>query len=116
MSAACSPQGSDAIKSASVTYAPAPPSLRSSRISIGSVSESPSDDTTRYDVLPLLAPFPVWMGDLPPQPTIYRHRFAGDIQHIQTPMIPRIYGRSYSIETHVNVPDGGAEGVLRTRR
>src|SRR5208282_1515710 len=27
-------------------------------------------------------------------------------------MVPRIYGRSYAIEADLNVPDGGAEGVL----
>lgn len=27
-------------------------------------------------------------------------------------MIPRIYGRSYSIEADVHIPEGGAEGVL----
>ena len=60
----------------------------------------------------MLAPFSVWMGDLPPLPTITRFNFAGDVQNIQTSMIPRIYGRSYAIEAEINVPEDGAEGVL----
>jgi arylsulfatase len=49
---------------------------------------------------------------MPPLPTITRFTFAGDVQNVQTTMIPRIYGRSYAIEADVNVPEGGAEGVL----
>jgi arylsulfatase len=45
-------------------------------------------------------------------PTQTRFAFAGDVQNIQTTMIPRIYGRSYAIEADVHVPDEGAEGVL----
>jgi arylsulfatase A-like enzyme/uncharacterized membrane protein len=69
-------------------------------------------EAERNRALPLLAPFSVWLGDLPPLPTITRFTYAGDVQDIQTTMIPRIYGRSYAIEASVNVPEGGAEGVL----
>ncbi len=69
-------------------------------------------EAERNRVLPLLAPFSVWLGDLPPLPTITRFTFAGDVQNVQTTMIPRIYGRSYAIEAELNVPTGGAEGVL----
>ncbi len=69
-------------------------------------------EAERNRALPLLAPFSVWLGDLPPLPTITRFTFAGDVQNIQTSMIPRIYGRSYAIEGRVHVPDGGAEGVI----
>jgi arylsulfatase A-like enzyme/uncharacterized membrane protein len=69
-------------------------------------------EAERNNVLPLLAPFSVWLGDLPPLPTITRFTFAGDVQNIQTTMIPRIYGRSYSIEADVHVPGDGAQGVL----
>jgi hypothetical protein len=54
----------------------------------------------------------VWLGDLPPLPTITRFTFAGDVQNIETSMIPRIYGHSYAIEAELKVPEGGAEGVL----
>ena len=69
-------------------------------------------EAERNRALPLLAPFSVWLGDLPPMPTITRHTYAGDVQNVQTTMIPRIYGRSYAIEAELHVPDSGAEGVL----
>ena len=70
------------------------------------------EEAERNRALPLLAAFSVWLGDLPPLPTITRYTYAGDVQNIQTTMIPRIYGRSYAIEANLNVPDGGAEGVI----
>ena len=70
------------------------------------------EEAERNRALPLLAAFSVFFGDLPPLPTITRFNFAGDVQNMQTTMIPRIYGRSYAIEADVNVPEGGAEGVL----
>jgi arylsulfatase A-like enzyme/uncharacterized membrane protein len=69
-------------------------------------------EAERNRALPLLAAFSVWLGDLPPLPTITRYTYAGDVQNIQTTMIPRIYGRSYAIEADITVPEGGAEGVL----
>jgi len=69
-------------------------------------------EAERNRVLPMLAGFAVFFGMLPPMPTKTRFEFAGDVQNIQTTMIPRIYGRSYAIEAEVNVPAGGAEGVL----
>ena len=70
------------------------------------------EEAERNRVLPLLGGFAVFFGMLPPMPTRTRFEFAGDVQNIQTTMIPRIYGRSYAIEAEVNVPEGGAEGVL----
>lgn len=69
-------------------------------------------EAERNRALPLLAAFSVMLGDLPPMPTITRHTYAGDVQNVQTTMIPRIYGRSYAIEADVNIPDDGAEGVI----
>ena len=54
----------------------------------------------------------VMYGILPPMPTQTRFAFAGDVQNIQRGMCPRIQGRSYAIEAQVDIPDGGAEGVL----
>ena len=69
-------------------------------------------EAARNRVLPLLGGFAVFFGMVPPMPTTTRFTFAGDVQNIQTTMIPRIIGRSYAIEAAVKVPDGGAEGVL----
>jgi arylsulfatase A-like enzyme/uncharacterized membrane protein len=69
-------------------------------------------EAERNRVLPLLGGFAVFFGMLPPMPTRTRFTFAGDVQNIQTTMIPRIVGRSYAIEADVHIPDGGAEGVL----
>ncbi|MCX2933642.1 arylsulfatase [Mycobacterium sp. CVI_P3] len=69
-------------------------------------------EAERNRVLPLLGGMSVLLGDLPPMPTITRFAFRGDVQNIQRGMVPRILGRSYSIEAQVTIPDGGAEGVL----
>ena len=69
-------------------------------------------EAERNHALPLLAAFSVWLGDLPPLPTITRYSYAGDVQNVQTTMIPRIYGHSYAIEAELHVPDRGAEGVI----
>jgi arylsulfatase len=70
------------------------------------------EEAERNRVLPLLGAFSIFMGNLPPLPTITRFTYAGDVQNIQTTMIPRIYNRSYAIEANVHVPEHGAEGVI----
>ena len=69
-------------------------------------------EAERNRVLPLMAGFSVIYGILPPLPTQTRFTFAGDVENVNWGMIPRIYGRSYSIEADLIVPDGGAEGVI----
>jgi arylsulfatase len=69
-------------------------------------------EAQRNKVLPILGGFAVFFGMLPPMPTKTRFTFHGDVQNIQTSMIPRIVGRSYAIEAHAHVPEDGAEGVL----
>ena len=69
-------------------------------------------EAERNRVLPLMAGMSVIYGILPPMPTQTRFPFSAGVQNIQRGMIPRITGRSYSIEADVEIPDGGAEGVL----
>ena len=69
-------------------------------------------EAERNRVLPLMAGFSAILGILPPLPTQTRFTFAGDVQNVNWGMIPRIFGRSYSIEADLHVPDAGAEGVL----
>ena len=63
-------------------------------------------------VLPLLGGVCMFFGILPPMPTATRKTYAGDVENISSAMLPRIYGRSYAIEAELEVPDGGAEGIL----
>jgi hypothetical protein len=51
-------------------------------------------------------------GSLPPLPTTTRFTFKGDVQNIQRGMVPRIFGRSYAIEARLEIPEGGAQGVI----
>jgi arylsulfatase A-like enzyme/uncharacterized membrane protein len=69
-------------------------------------------EAERNRVLPLMAGFSVLYGILPPLPTQSRYTFAGDVDNVQWGMIPRVFGRSYAIEAELQVPDGGAEGVI----
>jgi arylsulfatase A-like enzyme/uncharacterized membrane protein len=69
-------------------------------------------EAERNRVLPLMGGLSVIYGMLPPLPTTTRFTFRGDVQNIQRGMVPRIFGRSYAIEADLNVPDGGAEGVI----
>ena len=69
-------------------------------------------EAERNRALPLLAGFAVFFGMLPPMETVTRVEYAGDVQNIQAMAVPRIIGRSYAIEAELQVPEGGAEGVL----
>jgi arylsulfatase len=69
-------------------------------------------EAERNRALPLLGGLAAFFGILPPMPTVTRFTFAGDVQNVSTTVIPRIYGRSYAIEADLEVPEGGAEGVL----
>ncbi len=69
-------------------------------------------EAERNRVLPLMGGISVFYGILPPLPTVTRFGFKGDVQNIQRGMTPRIQGRSYAIEAQLNVPKGGAEGVI----
>ena len=69
-------------------------------------------EAERNRVLPLLGGYAVFFGMLPPMQTVTRVEYAGDVQNVQTAGIPRVIGRSYAIEGHLHVPEGGAEGVV----
>ncbi len=69
-------------------------------------------EAARNRVLPLLGGYSTIFGDLPPLPTVSRFTFAGDVQNVLQGLVPRIMGRSYAIEAQLEVPQGGAEGVI----
>ena len=70
------------------------------------------EEAERYQVLPLLATLSSFFGQLPPMPTTTKVEFRGDVQNVLSGMIPRIYNHSYTITADLDVPDGGAEGVI----
>ena len=70
------------------------------------------EEAEKHNVLPLLAAFSVFFGNLPPMPTITTQTFYGDVQNVTSGMIPRVYGRSYAIEAELSIPGRGAEGVI----
>ncbi len=69
-------------------------------------------EAERNRALPLLGSICVFFGILPPLPTVTRYTFAGDVQNIQKGLVPRVAGRSYALEAELEVPEGGAEGVI----
>jgi arylsulfatase len=69
-------------------------------------------EAERNNVLPILGGFAAFFGILPPMPTTTRFSFAGDVQNVSTTLTPHIQGRTYAIEGELNVPEGGAEGVI----
>ena len=69
-------------------------------------------EAERNNVLPLLGGFAVFYGMLPPMPTVTRFSYPGDIQNVAMTLTPHIMGRTYAIEADINVPEGGAEGVV----
>ncbi|HZE04503.1 MAG TPA: arylsulfatase, partial [Solirubrobacteraceae bacterium] len=69
-------------------------------------------EAERNRVLPLMGCMSMFFGILPPLPTKTRFAFSGDVQNVQRGMIPRVYGRSYAIEGELEIPEGGAEGVI----
>ena len=70
------------------------------------------EEAERYKVLPLLATLSTFFGILPPISEETTFEFRGDVQNVMPGMIPRIYNRSYAITAELNVPEGGAEGVI----
>ena len=71
-----------------------------------------SQEAERYDVLPLLGGLTGFFGILPPLPAQSRFTYYGDVQNVAPGMIPRIYNHSYTISAELEIPEGGAEGVI----
>ena len=70
------------------------------------------EEADRYEVLPLLGGLTGFFGMLPPIPTESTFTYYGDVQNVASGMIPRIYNHSYTISADLEVPAGGAEGVI----
>jgi arylsulfatase len=69
-------------------------------------------EAERYDVLPLLGGLTTFFGMTPPLPTQSQFTYYGDVQNVASGMIPRIFNHSYTISAELEIPEGGAEGVI----
>jgi arylsulfatase A-like enzyme len=64
------------------------------------------------NVFPLLGGLTTFFGMVPPQGKQTQFTYYGDVQNVASGMIPRIYNHSYTISAELEIPDGGAEGVI----
>jgi arylsulfatase len=69
-------------------------------------------EAERYHVRPLLGGLTGFFGILPPPPTQSKFTYYGDVQNVAPGTIPRIYNHSYTISAELEIPVGGAEGVI----
>ena len=70
------------------------------------------EEADKYQVLPLLGGLTSFFGMLPPIPADSRFTYYGDVQNVASGMIPHIYNHSYTISADLEIPPGGAEGVI----
>jgi len=63
-------------------------------------------------VLPLLGGLTGFFGIRPPASSQSKFTYYGDAQNVAPGVIPPIYGHSYAISAELEVPEGGAEGVI----
>ena len=70
------------------------------------------EEAERYDVLPLLSGLTSFYGMAPPAPAQTTFTYYGDVQNVAAGMIPKIYNHSYTIRAELEIPRGGAEGVI----
>jgi arylsulfatase len=69
-------------------------------------------EAEKYQVTPLLAGFAPFYGLNPPRTERNRFIYYPGTENIGAGMIPPIYNRSFTITADLDVPDGGAEGVI----
>ena len=69
-------------------------------------------EADKYDVLPLLAGLATFFGMTPPLSTQTQFTYYGDVQNVASGMIPKIFNHSYTISAELDIPAGGAEGVI----
>jgi arylsulfatase A-like enzyme len=70
------------------------------------------EEADTYKVLPLLGGLTGFFGMTPPIPTQSQFTYYSDVQNVGSGMIPRIYNHSYTISAELEIPEGGAEGVI----
>jgi arylsulfatase len=70
------------------------------------------EEAEKYQVTPLLAGFAQFYGLMPPVEPRSRYIYYPGTENVGAGMTPPIYNRSFSITAEVEVPEGGAEGVI----
>ena len=70
------------------------------------------EEAEKYNVKPLLAGFSPFFGILPPLDTNTTVTYYGNVQNVAPGLVPRIYNHSYTISADLQIPEGGAEGVI----
>jgi arylsulfatase len=63
-------------------------------------------------VLPLLGGLSAFFGIVPPLSNKSQWTYRGDVQNVSPGVMPAMYNRSYTITAYLQIPDGGAEGVI----
>ena len=63
-------------------------------------------------MLPLLGGLTTFFGMTPPLPTQSQFTYYGDVQNVASGMIPKIFNHFYTISAVLEIPEGGAEGVI----
>jgi hypothetical protein len=69
-------------------------------------------EAEKYHVLPLLGGLTTFFGMTPPLPTQSQFTYYGDVQNVASGMIPKIFNHFYTISAVLEIPEGGAEGVI----
>ena len=70
------------------------------------------EEAEKYHVKPLLSGFAPFFGILPPIGTNSTTTYYGNVQNVAPGLVPRVYNRSYTITADLQIPEGGAEGVI----
>jgi hypothetical protein len=70
------------------------------------------DEADSNLVTPLLGGLAGFFGIAPPRSEQTRWIYYGDVQNVLPGVIPPILNRSYTINAELNIPEGGAEGVI----
>jgi arylsulfatase A-like enzyme len=69
------------------------------------------EEAETYHVTPLMAGLGSFYGLLPPEPRTSFTYYPGT-ENVGAGMLPRLYNRSFTIAADLEVPPGGAEGVI----
>lgn len=70
------------------------------------------EEAVKYHVTPLMGGFAQFLGFAPPAARRTKFTYYPGTENVMSGMIPHIYNRSYTVTADLDVPAGGAEGVI----